>query len=84
MATSIILYGPQGCGKTRNAYRIAKMYGLTSIVDDAQDAAMPIHRPNTGVLYLTGNEEFAKKKMRDGWPVVFYAEAMEHLKMRRL
>lgn len=33
-ARSVVIYGPQGCGKTRNAERIAKFYGLRTIVDD--------------------------------------------------
>lgn len=32
---SIIVFGPQGCGKTRNARAIADHYGLRSIFDDA-------------------------------------------------
>jgi shikimate kinase len=78
MARSIILYGPQGCGKTRNSSRIARAYGLTVIVDEAGEAAMPF-RSNVGVLYITGNEDFAKRKMARGWNIVHYSEAMQHL-----
>ena len=31
---SIMVYGPQGCGKTRNAHRIAKALGLSAIVEE--------------------------------------------------
>lgn len=31
---STIIYGPQGCGKTRNAEALAKHLGLSNIVDD--------------------------------------------------
>jgi hypothetical protein len=31
---SIILYGPQGCGKTKNAEAIAKKLGLQGIIDN--------------------------------------------------
>ena len=31
-----VVYGPQGCGKTRNAERIRKALGLRHIVDDWQ------------------------------------------------
>lgn len=34
MASSIIVYGPKGCGKTRNSSAIAKAYGLHKIRDD--------------------------------------------------
>lgn len=30
----IIIYGPQGCGKTRNADKLAKHFGLSKIVDN--------------------------------------------------
>ena len=30
----VIVYGPQGCGKTRNAQAIAKHLGLTNIIDE--------------------------------------------------
>ena len=33
MARSVIVYGPQGCGKNRNATRIAAAYGLCRVVD---------------------------------------------------
>lgn len=31
--STVIIYGPQGCGKTRNAQVIAKAFGLTAILD---------------------------------------------------
>lgn len=31
---SIVVYGPQGCGKTRNAQRLKKALGLSTVVDD--------------------------------------------------
>lgn len=31
--STVIIYGPQGCGKTRNAQLIAKAFGLTAILD---------------------------------------------------
>ena len=32
--TNVIIYGPQGCGKTRNAEALAAHFGCTSIVDN--------------------------------------------------
>lgn len=32
--TSVIVYGPKGCGKTRNAQALARAYGCESVVDD--------------------------------------------------
>ena len=34
---SVITYGPQGCGKTRNAQALAKHFGLNHIIDDGED-----------------------------------------------
>lgn len=34
---SLIIYGPQGCGKTRNAQRLAAHFGLTHILDDDEE-----------------------------------------------
>ena len=31
--STVIIYGPQGCGKTRNAQLIAKTFGITAILD---------------------------------------------------
>lgn len=33
MKDSIVIFGPQGCGKTRNAKKLASYFGLTQIVD---------------------------------------------------
>ncbi len=56
MNKSIIVYGPQGCGKTRNAARIAKHFGLVKIIDGGLDANNSLRRQSPqadGVLYLT-------------------------------
>jgi hypothetical protein len=53
MNKSVIVYGPQGCGKTRWAERIAKHFGLTRIVDGWGCSVFLPH----GTLYLTNNEE---------------------------
>jgi hypothetical protein len=33
---SLVIYGPQGCGKTRNALRLAAHFGLSHIIDEWQ------------------------------------------------
>ncbi|UQY33791.1 hypothetical protein K8U54_19060 [Pseudomonas fulva] len=53
---SVIVQGPQGCGKTLNAARIAKALGLTKIVDDWQPGAA-LDKQHT--LYLT-HHDFAE------------------------
>lgn len=34
---SVIVYGPQGCGKTTRAKQIARHFGLSRIIDDGVD-----------------------------------------------
>jgi len=53
MEKSIVVYGPQGCGKTRNAKRIAAHFRLTKIVE-ADDALLRGEKfIKSGTLYLT-------------------------------
>lgn len=51
MNQSIVIYGPQGCGKSMNAQRLARRFGLAHVVDDVehwtQHALMGM-----GTLYL--------------------------------
>lgn len=47
---SIIVFGPMGCGKTRNAQAIAAMFRCNAIVDDF-DAQR--HQITPGALHLT-------------------------------
>ncbi len=34
---SKIIYGPQGCGKTRNAKALMEHFGLKHLIDDGED-----------------------------------------------
>jgi cytidylate kinase len=53
MNKSCVVYGPQGCGKTLHAKRIAKHLGLSKIVE-ADDAILQHRRLSpTDTLYLT-------------------------------
>lgn len=36
MEKSVVVYGPQGCGKTTHAKALAKHFGVAHIVDDAR------------------------------------------------
>lgn len=49
---SVIVYGPQACGKTRNAERLRKGFGLDRVMDD-WDGREQI--PPRGVLVLTND-----------------------------
>jgi hypothetical protein len=50
MTQSLIVYGPQGCGKTRNAEALREGYGLDRVIEDWD----PNRHPYTaqGILYL--------------------------------
>ncbi len=34
MSSTVVIHGPQGCGKTRNAQALAAHFGCSRIVDD--------------------------------------------------
>ena len=55
---SIIIHGPQGCGKTRSAERLRKYFGMDEICDDEMDPypltiAQQTEFKAGKVLYLT-------------------------------
>lgn len=59
MNRSIIVVGPQGCGKTRNGASIAKAYGLEKVVElDALPGNSTLQ--TEGVVYLTNEERRAQ------------------------
>lgn len=71
---SVIVFGPEACGKTRNAARIAKALGLSKIVDDLQADPRPVELHDT--LYLT-NEDMSARA--GGKAVMTYEEAMQRV-----
>ena len=70
---SIIVHGPQGCGKTRNKVALARHFGLANTLDDQDPHALPTGiRCNTLILTsvdLAGVRDVA------GIRVVPYAQA---------
>ena len=71
---SVVVYGPMGCGKSRNAQRIAKALKLSTIVDDWSLGSGDAW-PRTGALLLTNTRP-------PDWfryPVVSYDEAMQQV-----
>lgn len=54
---SFIVYGPQGCGKTRNAEALRKFFKANSVYDDAGDiyaeAESDPEWKGKNILYLT-------------------------------
>ena len=68
---SIIIYGPQGCGKTFNSELLRKYFGCDSVVDDG---TLPSISQNDDILYLTnGNLSYS---MRFNHSVIPYETAM--------
>lgn len=55
---SVVVYGPQACGKTRNAQAIRRHFGLHAIVDDAV-SGRPV--PKEGALILTNDRQLFDK-----------------------
>lgn len=71
---SWIVYGPQGCGKTRNAKTIAKELGLRHIRDEWCGRRETFEACDT--LHITNNlPRWAEKNRR----VLTYAEAMKRV-----
>lgn len=50
---SLIVHGPEGCGKTRNSLAMATAFGLNKIIDNAEDGA---DLPILNALILTKSE----------------------------
>lgn len=81
MAKSIIVFGPQGCGKSLNAELLRKAFGL-DLVDDTTPSALSMLP--TGVLYLT--EEIPKWLLPSEAKILCmpYGEAMAHVEAYKL
>lgn len=72
MKRTVIVHGPQGCGKTRNAERLMRHFGMTRIVDDWTPADPA---PASGALVLTSVEIGAVRS--PFVDVIPYAEAAQ-------
>ncbi len=81
-AKSVIVYGPQGCGKTRNAEAMVKHFGLRESCD-LDDAMVRGPLKVTGMLYLTSQtrEELIAHGVVDpaARRVFSFDEAMGHM-----
>jgi cytidylate kinase len=75
MADSVIVYGPQGCGKTRNARRIARALGLKRIVDGFSFDDRRFDKQDT--LLLTNEEPPAHARR-----AMSYDDAMRRVRAR--
>lgn len=52
MKTSVIVFGPQACGKTRNAEKLKQHFGLDRVIEH-EDYPPNQLLPTTGALILT-------------------------------
>lgn len=73
MAAPLVVYGPQGCGKTANAQAIADYFYCTSVVDD-WDGRAPL--PD-GALALC--QQYPRRR---GCDVLSYQAVMAAMKAR--
>ncbi len=54
MSRSIVIYGPQRCGKTTNAQELREHFGMKDVLDDWDGhSAYPLH----DTLVLTNNAD---------------------------
>jgi hypothetical protein len=61
MATSLVIYGPKACGKTRNSAMLMKKFGLEKVVELDDHRATYHAGPLPPTLYLTHDERVAKR-----------------------
>jgi AAA+ superfamily predicted ATPase len=59
MAKSVVVYGPQGSGKTRYGRAIAEKHGLTRVIDLEDVQLMGERLQRQGFLYLSCSEGYA-------------------------
>lgn len=79
MAFSKVVYGPQGCGKTLNAEKIAKALGMKYIIDDWDGQRRTFASPNTlHLTYLTPDQFPWLPQSK--YDTLTYEEAMELVK----
>ncbi len=72
---SVVVYGPKGCGKTRNAIKIAAAYGLRRIFDNYSGTFNDV--PSTDALILT-NMKLAKYKSASDLKFVTFDDALKY------
>lgn len=72
MSDTVLIHGPQGCGKTRNAAALAAHFGCSHIVDDwnGRDQVAP------GALVLTNVDDWKARALPKTRRVVPFARAM--------
>lgn len=61
MAKSIVVYGPQGSGKTRHGRAIAEKHGLGRVIDLEDVQLMGERLQRRGFLYLSCSQIYAER-----------------------
>ena len=64
MSKTVIVYGPQGCGKTLNAERLRKYFGCTLVVEMDEQRRRQLH---DGALHLTCEDPATLRAI--GWRI---------------
>ena len=74
MSRTVVIHGPQGCGKTRNAQALAAHFGCRRIVDDWNGQS----KIEEGSLVLTNSMVFGIKAsaLPCAWRFVPFSKAM--------
>ena len=75
MSKTVIVYGPQGCGKTLNAEKLRKYFGCTHVVELDEQRRRQLH---DGALHLTHEDPATLRAIGwriDGVKTFSYAEA---------
>lgn len=73
---TVIIYGPQGCGKTRNAEQLRQAFGLERVIELEDSPSNRI--PDRGALVLTNRDDATS--MPAPWPCrrMSFDQAMAH------
>ncbi len=61
MAKSVVVYGPQGSGKTLHGRAIAEKHGLNRVIDLEDVQLMGERLQRQGFLYLSCSQSYAER-----------------------
>ncbi len=61
MAKSVVVYGPQGSGKTRHGRAIAEQHGLGRVIDLEDVQLMGERLQRQGFLYMSCSQSYAER-----------------------
>jgi len=82
---SIIIHGPQGCGKTRSTKLLREHYGMNEVVDDGSDpyplSQKQIEEFKAGkTLFLTNIDPVSRGYNLHNRRVISYRDAMKEIR----